>query len=123
MNEDVGAEVAQLVAQLLAGRDNERLELIDGLGARQDRTAARDQQHANRFAIAALARVGEMVARERLVRGGGRRRARRTSRRCDAPAEGVRASVCEAEATEFICQSWSRSPKWILRPRSALLPL
>jgi two-component system, OmpR family, response regulator VanR len=33
--------------------------------------------------------------------------------------EGVRASVCEAEGTEFMCQSGSRSPKWILRAVSA----
>jgi transposase len=29
--------------------------------------------------------------------------------------EGVRPSVCEAEVTGFVCQSGSRSPKWILR--------
>jgi hypothetical protein len=33
--------------------------------------------------------------------------------------EAVRAFVCEAEATGFMCQSGSRSPKWILRPLSA----
>jgi hypothetical protein len=33
--------------------------------------------------------------------------------------EGVRLSVCEAEATGFVCQSGSRSPKWILRAVSA----
>jgi transposase len=37
----------------------------------------------------------------------------------EAWIEGVRASVCEAEATGFICQSGSRSPKWILSPLSA----
>jgi hypothetical protein len=40
-----------------------------------------------------------------------------------ATAEGVRASVCEAGATECMCQSGSRSPKWILRPLSALVQL
>jgi Transposase, Mutator family len=34
-------------------------------------------------------------------------------------AEGVRPSVCEAEATGVVCQSGSRSPKWILRAVSA----
>ena len=33
--------------------------------------------------------------------------------------EGVRASVCEAGATGVMCQSGSRSPKWILRAVSA----
>ena len=33
--------------------------------------------------------------------------------------EGVRPSVCEAEATGLMCQSGSRSPKWILRAVSA----
>ena len=40
-----------------------------------------------------------------------------------ADAETVRASVCEAEATGFVCQSGSRSPKWILRPRRAAVQL
>jgi hypothetical protein len=33
--------------------------------------------------------------------------------------EGVRSSVCEAEATGVMCQSGIRSPKWILRAVSA----
>ena len=40
-----------------------------------------------------------------------------------AYVETVRASVCEAEATGFVCQSGSRSPKWILRPRRAAVQL
>jgi transposase len=37
--------------------------------------------------------------------------------------EGVRGSVCGAEATALMCQSGSRSPKWILRPRRAPVQL
>jgi transposase len=37
--------------------------------------------------------------------------------------EGVRGSVCGAEATGLMCQSGSRSPKWILRPRRAPVQL
>jgi transposase len=37
--------------------------------------------------------------------------------------EGVRGTVCEAGATGFMCQSGSRSPKWILSPLRAFVQL
>ena len=63
---------AELVADLLATGDEQRLEVVDRLGAGADRAAAGDQQHAERFAIAATARLGEMLARERLAGGADR---------------------------------------------------
>jgi hypothetical protein len=41
----------------------------------------------------------------------------------EALDEGVRASVCEAGATGVMCQSGSRSLKWILRPLRAAVQL
>jgi hypothetical protein len=62
VDEFVGGRVAQLVAQLLAGGDDQGLEVVDRLRAGADRAAAGDQQHPDRLAVAAGSRLGEMVA-------------------------------------------------------------
>ena len=43
--------------------------MVDRLGAGADRAAARDQQHADGFAVAAGAGLGEVLARERFAGG------------------------------------------------------
>ena len=60
------------MAQLLARGDDERLEVVDRLRARADRAAARDQQNADGFAVAAGARLREVFALERFAGGADR---------------------------------------------------
>jgi hypothetical protein len=57
------------VAQLLARGDDQRLEMVDRLGAGAHGAAPRDQQHPHGLALAAAARPGEMLATERFVCG------------------------------------------------------
>ena len=69
VNERVGVEVAQLVAQLFAGGHDQRLEVIDRLRSRQDGAATSDQQHADGFTVAAHPWLGEVLAVEGFVGG------------------------------------------------------
>ena len=61
----LGVERLRLVAELFAGGDHQRLELVDLAGASADRLAASEQQHPQRLAIPALTRLREMLTRER----------------------------------------------------------
>jgi hypothetical protein len=72
MDELVGRDVAQLVAQFFAGGDDQGFDVVDRLGARSHRSAARDEQYPDRFAIAATPRLREVLAAERFVRGADR---------------------------------------------------
>lgn len=65
----VGGTAAQLVAQLFGCADDERLELADRLGAGPDRASSGGEQDPHRFAIAALPRLGEVLAGQRLPSG------------------------------------------------------
>jgi hypothetical protein len=75
----------------------------------------RAQAHLGRAGPREVGRHSHLGARR--LAGAGQSRAQHALQ--TAGAEGVRASVCGAEATGFMCRSGSRSPKWILRPRSA----
>jgi hypothetical protein len=85
--------------------------------------AIEDCRHVSRRLEQALLAAGERVVRVAPRRMGASRRGEREPGKSDEidalAGEGVRLSVCEAEATGFVCQSGSRSPKWILRAVSA----
>jgi hypothetical protein len=58
---------AQGRKERFGGGDDQRLEVAAGVGAHLEDLAARGVQHAQRLALATLARAGELVTRERFA--------------------------------------------------------